>query len=199
MFFLMAACAPATLPGSSATQTPAVPLVAPASAQALTAQAASQVEPTLLPLFPTLDLSATLTPLDANPQQAALLSYVLTDLAGAEKVHLLVAQVKPNSSDAMAKLNLGPANILRAWMYQDGALHDCPPAFFASSYVAEPNAAWKYAYLAFSFGEVSPDFSAASVRIDRIPGLAGGKGQLFNLAREGGQWKVKTQRSTWTQ
>lgn len=150
-------------------------------------------------LAPTPDLSATLATLDDNPQQAALLHFILTELAGTEKQHLLVAQVKPNPLGLRDPLSLQADNILRAWLYQEGVLYDAPQEYYAQSYLQEPTGPWKYAYMAFSLNAVSPDFTTATVRIDRIPGLAGGKGELYELGRSGEQWTVQSSRITWTQ
>jgi hypothetical protein len=177
----------------------------------------SQVESTTVPTLaktaplagtaslpaPVPTLTASLAPLDANPQQAALLRYILTELAGMDKQHLLAAQVKANPNDLHGMLDLRAQNLLRAWIYQDGELHDCPADFYTQSYTHEPNGvpigAWKFAYMAFSLNQVSPDFTQATVRIDRIPGLVGGKGKLLELVRSNGQWSIKSQRNTWIQ
>lgn len=161
-------------------------------------QAAPTSEPTLLST-PTPDLLASPAPLDADPRQAALLQFILDELAGTEKQHLLVAYVKANPSDSRAMLNLAEENILRAWVFQNGSLHDSSPANFTQHYTQEPNGAWRYAYLAFSLNQVDPDFTSATLRIDHIPGLAGGKGLLFELICQGKQWSVKRQHSTWIQ
>jgi hypothetical protein len=191
LLFLLVACTPGNI------STPVPILVESTSLPVGTP--AGQSPPTSTPLV-TPNLSVTLAPFDADPQQAALLQFILTELAGTEKQHLLVAQVKPTPNDVRSPLNLGSENaVLRAWIYRDNKLSDCLPKFYTESYIQESNGPWKYAYMAFSLNQVSPDFSAATVRIDRIPGLVGGKGELFDLAREGKQWKVKGQRITWTQ
>lgn len=110
-----------------------------------------------------------------------------------------MAQVNPTPNDLRSKLKISTENILAAWRYQDGILHDFTASDTMHSYTQEPNGPWKYSYMAFSLNEVNPDVSTAVVRIDRMPGLAGGKGELFELVRAGDLWTVKSSRITWIQ
>jgi hypothetical protein len=137
------------------------------------------------------------TPTERNEnQETQVEDFVVREIAGSETEHRYIIQV--NSNNLRAPLPMTKDVIQKCWLYQDGALRDCPADDFIDSVSREETGAWDYSYVIFSIVNVDPTSGKATVRVDELAGPMARKGLLYSLVQVNGSWQTESSKLLWS-